>query len=463
MQAIANVNRSIWLRWFYRENFLIGTSLARIGFGLVLLYMYLIHYSQRYLLWSDQGLIDHATYLTTTKGFSLSLYTWSPSMLYFDIVYHIGIMVTILYVIGWKGRLMSILFFIFTYSLLDRNYLIGDGGDNILRILLCYMIFANTTAYFSADAEKYWKKRSVAEEGTWYKIKAVFHNFAVLFCIVNLCIMYLTSGLYQIMGEMWHSGTAVYYIMQVNQFSHPFFRNLILQNDFFIVLFTYSSVIIKLAFPFLLFNRYTKYFIVFCVVSFHLGIGIAMGLITFSLIMCIIDFMLISDEEYKKIHRKLIRLRRLFLLAFRTRTRSFGRKSIPQTHHVIVFYDGWCPFCQASIRNLRKLDWFRLLHFVSFREPNVCNTFQLDLNKLEKRMHSKRKTEEKSHEGIYAFIQISKRLVPLWPLVPLLYLAAICGIGQKTYDFIASRRSIIPAGGCDDTCYLPTARTSIKS
>ncbi|MCG6197984.1 HTTM domain-containing protein, partial [Anoxybacillus sp. LAT_38] len=63
------------------------------------------------------------------------------------------------------------------------------------------------------------------------------------------------------MGEVWHNGTAVYYILQVDEYSHPFFQNLILQNDFLIVLSTYASVIVKLAFPFLLFNRCTKYLI----------------------------------------------------------------------------------------------------------------------------------------------------------------------------------------------------------
>ncbi len=123
------------------------------------------------------------------------------------------------------------------------NVLISDGGDNIMRLVLFYLLFANTTAYFSADADAYWRRRPLVEHTMWYKIKAVLHNFAVLFCIINLCIMYLTSGLYQVMGEVWHNGTAVYYILQVDEYSHPFFQNLILQNDFLIVLSTYASVI----------------------------------------------------------------------------------------------------------------------------------------------------------------------------------------------------------------------------
>ncbi|MCG6197894.1 hypothetical protein H1215_12025, partial [Anoxybacillus sp. LAT_38] len=75
--------------------------------------------------------------------------------------------VTILYLIGWKGRIVSVLNFIFTISLMDRNVLISDGGDNIMRLVLFYLLFANTTAYFSADADAYWRRRPLVEHTMW--------------------------------------------------------------------------------------------------------------------------------------------------------------------------------------------------------------------------------------------------------------------------------------------------------
>ncbi|MEJ8548114.1 DCC1-like thiol-disulfide oxidoreductase family protein [Brevibacillus borstelensis] len=461
MGSATSVKRRPLLDWLYREEFLIGASLARIGFGFILLYMYLIHYAQRYLLWSDAGLIDHATYMaSSTKDGAFSLYMLSPSLGYFDLIYHLGIVVAILYLIGWKGRFISILNFIFTISLIDRNVLISDGGDNIMRLILFYLLFANATAYFSADSDKYWQRRPLVEHTVLYKIKSVFHNFAVLFCIVNLCIMYLSSGLYQVMGEVWNNGTAVYYILQVDEYSHPFFQSLLLQNDFAIVLATYASILVKLAFPFLLFNRYTKYAVVCGVIGFHTGIAIVMGLVTFSLIMCMIDFLLITDKEYQRLYTDMSRLARKISLALRTRTRRLGRMQPLRSQRVIVFFDGWCPMCQASVRTLKALDWFGLLRYASFREQSVCEAYGLDPQKAEQRMHSKRIGDTDLHGGIHAFIQISKRIVPMWLISPLLCLANRLGIGQKVYDFIAARRTIMPTGGCDDSCYLPRVQTA---
>ena len=83
------------------------------------------------------------------------------------------------------------------------------------------------------------------------------------------------------MGERWHSGTAIYYILQVEQYSLNLIPEFLLKNSFFIVLATYASVLIKIAFPFSLFNRYTKYIVIIGIVGFHLGILVEMGLVTF--------------------------------------------------------------------------------------------------------------------------------------------------------------------------------------
>lgn len=110
----------------------------------------------------------------------------------------------------------------------------------------------------------------------------------------------LFSGIFQVMGEKWNNGTALYYILQVDTFSKPFWEQILTSNDYFIVLFTYASILVKLAFPFSLFNKWSKYVIVTLMMGFHLGIAIAMGLITFSAIMIAIEVLVFSDKEYKK-------------------------------------------------------------------------------------------------------------------------------------------------------------------
>ncbi|EPY08896.1 membrane protein / vitamin k-dependent gamma-carboxylase [Paenibacillus alvei TS-15] len=235
-----------------KDRFLIGTSLLRIALGLIILYNYLIHYDQRYFLWTNSGV---NTYTESYKRNVYSLYNFSDSLGYFDIVYHLGIIVCIFFLIGYKGRIFSIFNYIFFYSLYNRMYHISDGGDNLLAICLFFLLFANCTAYFSIDSRNFHATLEKKKHTFLYQLSSIIHNFAVIFCIIQLCIVYFISGTYQIMGELWQNGTAIYYIAQVEEFSRPAFRYFV-DNFFWVtIIFSYASIIMKIAFPFTIMNK----------------------------------------------------------------------------------------------------------------------------------------------------------------------------------------------------------------
>ncbi|UOQ42605.1 DUF393 domain-containing protein [Halobacillus salinarum] len=117
---------------------------------------------------------------------------------------------------------------------------------------------------------------------------------------------------------------------------------------------------------------------------------------------------------------------------------------------VIIFYDGWCPLCKNAKANLEKVDTFQLLEFENFREKSVMETYSLDQQKLEKRIQSKRINSRKHKEGISSLIQITKRTPLLWGMTLLMSAAKIIGIGDRIYDYVAQKRSIVPTGHCKD-------------
>ncbi len=113
---------------------------------------------------------------------------------------------------------------------------------------------------------------------------------------------------------------------------------------------------------------------------------------------------------------------------------------------VFVFYDGRCLFCRRTMATLKRLDWLGLLEPVSFRDPGVIERFGLDPVRAAARLQARAAGAERPVEGIDAVILIATRLPPVWPAVPLLWIAARLGWGQRVYDWIAARRTIIPAG-----------------
>jgi predicted DCC family thiol-disulfide oxidoreductase YuxK len=434
-----------------QERFLIGASIFRIVAGLALLYQYLISYHQRFYLFGPEGAWPFERFQQgIANSASFSLYAVSASPFWFDMVYHTAIVVTTLWLVGWRTRLMTVLTYVFLWSLHERTPVMWDGGDNLIRLVLIYGCFANLGAYFSFDAERLRAGR--ARGGPLVQASAMLHSAAILAFALQLCLVYGVSGLYKVQGEMWQNGTALYYVMRVDEYTWPGFSELIYQNVFLVTAGTYATVAFQVAFPFLLFlNRYTRLLALACGMFFHLGIAAFMGLITFSALMISVELALVSDREYRWFGRRLsntgARLKGLGA-TWQTRIRQHPRLA---PLRVQVLYDGWCPLCTRSVARLERLDWLGLLVLTSFREPGVLARSGVAIERAEARMQAI--AGGTVVEGIHAISRIATRLPLLWPALPLLWLAARLGVGQQVYDWLATRRTIVPAG-CDSACEI---------
>ncbi|WP_157911765.1 hypothetical protein [Alteribacter populi] len=88
-------------------------------------------------------------------------------------------------------------------------------------------------------------KNRLSTSSAFMKYKGLLHNLAVIACGAQLIILYFVSGLglYQTMGGMWHEGTAIYYITQVEQYYIPsFIGNLVLSSEVLMVGHTLFSL-----------------------------------------------------------------------------------------------------------------------------------------------------------------------------------------------------------------------------
>ncbi|MGW2021303.1 HTTM domain-containing protein [Streptomyces decoyicus] len=116
------------------------------------------------------------------------------------------------------------------------------------------------------------------------------HNGALLVIMVEVCLIYATAGWYKIQGSRWQDGTAVYYPMHLDYFSPwPALSELLGSNGVIVMLITYGTVIVQVAFPFTLFNRRLKNVLLVAMICEHLSIAFLLGLPFFSLAMVAAD------------------------------------------------------------------------------------------------------------------------------------------------------------------------------
>jgi predicted DCC family thiol-disulfide oxidoreductase YuxK len=411
--------------WLFREHWLIGASITRIMLGAWAVYYYLLHYPVRSLLWGPAGIWPYDRFIEHQQLFSV--WQLGPSPVLFEALYHLGIVIAVAYTLGLWPRVMGVLHWVMIWSLGERNPFIGDGGDNIMRIVLLFLILVNTGAYFSLKSPR--PADATLSPTTSHQVAAVIHNFGVLLILAQLSMLYMSTGLYKAMGELWQNGTALYYILRVEEFSWPGVADFVFRSPYFVVLGTYGTVLFEILFFPLLFNRWTRYALIVVGGVFHLGITLFMGLVTFGWSMFSIYPLLLTDREYEGL------------------TAWFRRRL-----GLVVFYDGWCPLCTRSIRWLGRFDLLSLVRFVSFRDPGVVERYGLDERGAERRIQSVG-WSGRLHEGITAMLDIAVRSIPLWPAVPVFIICRMIA-GQRVYDAIASRRLILVPGGCVGHCPL---------
>ncbi|WP_165364299.1 thiol-disulfide oxidoreductase DCC family protein [Sporolactobacillus sp. THM19-2] len=122
---------------------------------------------------------------------------------------------------------------------------------------------------------------------------------------------------------------------------------------------------------------------------------------------------------------------------------------------LIILYDNWCPLCVGIKNHLEKLDWLSRLKLIGFRDQENLKDLAADGKNLAKRLHVISGKTSEIFSGIDAVMAITLRVPLLLPAWPVLYLLNKMGLGSRLYDWIATRRKIIPVGRCkDENCRL---------
>lgn len=474
MRALDNV-----IAWFTREDRLIAAAVLRVGLGAVILSLYLLHYHHRDYIWGPNAFISHEMFSSVENVGNYSLYLLSGSRRAFELIFHAGIVVTALWTLGVFTRLTGIATYVFSFSLWQRNHYILDGGDNILIVCLLFLVFARTDRHLSvtrwlrarrgtpAAAAPVKEVRFARARDLLYQAGTVLHNFLMTAIVVQLAFLYLTSALYKVQGEMWQSGVALYYVLRVQEFTFPGVSHFIYENALLVVAMSYMTVLEQLAYPFMLLNKWTKRLSVLVVVQMHLGIGLLMGLASFSTVMITLQAAAFRDEEFRGALRLVRSARSRAVLAVYAAMETLYRPLRPRlapplarlraAASVTVYYDAWCPTCAGIRARVERLDALGLVTFTSLRLAGVEQEAGVPAERLAARMHLRRASGGGVCSGAAAMAALAARVPALMPLWPVLAAASRLGVGEWVYDGVARRRTLLPAGVCDVAGCTPGA------
>jgi hypothetical protein len=187
--------------------------------------------------------------------------------------------------------IFDFILWLFVINISTKIYPTLTGGDYLLNQFLlfnCFLVF-----YPEQGSKAY-----VGQVQTNFKgIKNVFHNFASIAIIIQICLVYFLSALAKLNSEDWLNGTAISTTLQVHHYSLPAFFNIKQNTINYIV--NYVVLFYQLFFPVVIwFKKIKKPFLIIGVIM-HVFISFVMGLISFGFIM-ILSYVYFYDFKRNK-------------------------------------------------------------------------------------------------------------------------------------------------------------------
>lgn len=229
----------------------------------------------------------------------------------FTLLYLLLAVLAVTILVGYRVRLLLPIFWVLWVSLVELQDMVSDQGDNIFRIALFGMIFADSSSRWSIDAKR--RRKNVTTRNILvrlWKAAPVFptqlvtmaHNLVIVTLTCQVIFVYVSGALYKAGGVPWQNGTAVYAPLHVTRFAPwPELSELVTTWAPGVAIMTIGSVLVQLCFPGALLFRWTRIPILFAMISFHAGIGLLMGLPWFSLAMVAIDSIFVRDVTWARI------------------------------------------------------------------------------------------------------------------------------------------------------------------
>ncbi|SMX95741.1 Vitamin K-dependent gamma-carboxylase [Brevibacterium sp. Mu109] len=309
--------------YFFSENWLLdtkhaqyGLAVTRIIIGFVGIGLLLTNFNARLYTFGEGSawngeLAEPVSDFPNIWLFSL-FHNVADNPALFTLLYILLGILAVIIMLGWRTRIMLPIYLIGWVSFIEVNDSAGDQGDNAYRIFLIALLFADTSMRLSLDARRrarpievakpWWQRKLAGERLLPAELTNLAHNIVLIVLTFQVSAIYVSGALYKAGGTPWSEGWAVYDPLHVAQFSTwPGLADLLTVWGPGVAAISWGSIILQMAFPFMLLRRGTRVVALLGILSFHIGIGVLMGLPWFSLTMIAVDAIFIRDESWKKL------------------------------------------------------------------------------------------------------------------------------------------------------------------
>lgn len=217
-------------------------------------------------------------------GFSIWFLINDPQWV--KVTYYIGVACVAMMMLGLFTRVTSVLSWAFHLSYMHRAMMIWFGMDAMFSFMLLYLAISPCGTVLSLD-------RWIANRRNYRPVQPMWlANTTTRMIQIHISIVYFIAGIAKLQGTTWWSGSATWLTMNSPMFNEGLDIGWLTDPrlgewfwHYFCFASTYATLAFEIAFPFLIWNRTLRPWLIFCAFVLHLGIALFMGLGGFGMIM----------------------------------------------------------------------------------------------------------------------------------------------------------------------------------
>jgi predicted DCC family thiol-disulfide oxidoreductase YuxK len=230
-----------------------------------------------------------------------------------------------------------------------------------------------------------------------------------------MAVLFFYSGTSKLLGDEWWNGDVLWLVFSSEEYYNGLLLDLFARHYWLVNIATYSTVLIELAYPFLIWQRATRPYLLAAAILLHVQFAVLMGLFYFSFVMIMGHLSFVRIEW----------LRRLGA-AWK---RAMGDME--------MIYDGKCGFCVRSMVWFLAFDGLQQIRVRDFRKnpsPVVSDA------QMEKALYLVL-PDGRALPGFEAYRYAVLRVPGLWWQIPLFYVPVFSRLlGHPIYNWVAGNR-----------------------
>ncbi len=284
--------------WFRKES-TISLDTFRLVFGCFLTLIMLLSFLNWQRFYGTDSILPYDYFVESRGGFLKaafkSIFAWSDAAWFVWGVYGVGLLAAITFTLGFKTKVSTIVLYLVWFSMCNRNNIIIDGKDAVIKMLLFYSCFAPLGTSLSLDCffkKHNWDLLSFERKSVW----------SLRLMQISIALIYPFTALDKLRNDAaWVDGSVIYYVTLYDGWFRFTDINF-LHNHLLSIVATYGTLLTEFLFPILVWFKQTRAIALVAVTLLHLSIAILMNqyILQFSLVMLISFILFIEPATFRK-------------------------------------------------------------------------------------------------------------------------------------------------------------------